>query len=346
MWETDLLPFRMLVRDGIPAVLSGHLSFPNVTGDGAPASISTFFKQHILRERLSFPGIVVTDDLYMGGAVEYGVDQGWDFPEVVKRAILAGNDIVMFSRTPAFNGEIWETLITAYREEPEFRARVDASLRRILRVKLAYLRDERRVPITPDAAAIRALMRTEEAQAFFLDQAARSVTVVRDDGLPLSRDNLGSVLLVGKDPTFFSVGRRFLPSADVMRFEQPAFYFSSAADRSRFSRLAERYDTIIFLLSDPGTGPAGRSGVRRSHHRLQHPHADLSRGAPVGDAGGGGVWVGTRELRERILGALRRDPRPRDAPDRVAPARTVKDDGVENGSNDWCHRPRAIPRRK
>jgi beta-N-acetylhexosaminidase len=253
LWNVDILPFRMLIRDGVPAVLSGHLSFPDVTGDMAPASISPYFKQRVLRDQLDFQGVVITDDLYMGGALEYGEAQGWSFDEVVKRAIEAGNDIVMLSRTPEFDGPIWQTLIGAYREDPTFRARVDESVRRILRVKLHYLRPETRVPLSPDVDAVRAAMRTTEAREFFLDQAGRSVTILQDDGLPLGTGETGRVLLAGNDPTFFRVGRQFFPNAEEMRFPSSSFYFSASGDRARFSAALARYDTVIFLLSDPAT---------------------------------------------------------------------------------------------
>jgi beta-N-acetylhexosaminidase len=243
----------MLIRDGVPAVLSGHLSFPEITGDMAPASISPYFKQRILRDELDFQGVVITDDLYMGGALEYGQAQGWGFDELVRRAIEAGNDIVMLSRTPAFDGPIWQTLISAYREDPAFRARVDESVRRILRVKLHYLRPETRIPLSPDVDAVRTAMRTTEAREFFLDQAGRSVTILRNDGLPMENADAGRVLLAGNDPTFFRVGRQFFPGADEMRFPSSSFYFSTTGDRARFAAALGRYDTVIFLLSDPGT---------------------------------------------------------------------------------------------
>lgn len=253
LWDVDILPFRMLIRDGVPAVLSGHLSFPEITGDMAPASISPYFKQRVLRDELDFQGVVITDDLYMGGALEYGQAQGWGFDELVRRAIEAGNDIVMLSRTPAFDGPIWQTLISAYREDPAFRARVDESVRRILRVKLHYLRPETRIPLSPDVDAVRTAMRTTEAQEFFLDQAGRSVTILRNDGLPLENADAGRVLLAGNDPTFFRVGRQFFPGADEMRFPSSSFYFSTTGDRARFAAALGRYDTVIFLLSDPAT---------------------------------------------------------------------------------------------
>ncbi len=253
LWDVDMLPFRMLIRDGVPAVLSGHLSFPEVTGNFAPASISPYFKRNVLRDELNFEGIVITDDLHMGGALEYGAAQGWSFDEVVLRAVEAGNDIVMFSQTPEFNGPIWNTLIDAYRSDSSFRRRVDESVRRLLRLKLTYLRPDWRVPLQPDVSAIRSVMRTDEAQKFFLDQAGRSVTVVADNGLPLNPATAGRVLLVGNDPEFRRQGRAVFPGADVLRFENPAFYSSSRRDRQRFAAAARRYDTVVFLLSDPGS---------------------------------------------------------------------------------------------
>jgi len=253
LWQRDLLPFRMLVREGVPAVLSGHLSFPVITGDTVPASISPYFKQEVLRDRLGFEGVVITDDLYMGGALEYGVAQGWDFAEIVKRAIEAGNDIVMLSRTPGFNGPIWQRLITAYREERYFRDRVDESVLRILRIKLGYLRPRERVPFAPSGERIREYMRTVDSQEFFLDQAGRSVTVVRNEALPYRPDPGERILLAGKDPDFFRVGREYFPVSGEFRFETTGFYSSSASDRRRFAATVRSYDTVIFLLSDPNS---------------------------------------------------------------------------------------------
>jgi len=253
VWNRDLLPFRMLVREGVPAILSGHLSFPEITGDNVPASISPYFKQHVLRNRLGFQGIVITDDLYMGGALEYGQSQGWDFAELVKRAIEAGNDIVMLSQTPEFDGPIWNRLITSYTDDAAFRDRVNESVRRILRVKLTYLRPDNRVPLIPDVERIRTFMRSLPAQEFFFDQAGRSVTVIRNGNIPYTPQPDERILLAGKDMDFIRVGKRYFPDAGVFRFTNPAFYFSSAVDRNTFAATARNYDTVVFLVSDPNS---------------------------------------------------------------------------------------------
>lgn len=271
VWNRDLVPFRMLVRENVPAVLSGHLSFPTITGSNAPASISPYFKTEVLRDRLGFQGVVITDDLYMGGALEYGQAQGWSFAELVKRAIEAGNDIVMLSQTPAFNGEIWNTLITAYREEEAFRARVDESVRRILHIKIAYLLPEWRVPLFPDTTAFSEFVRMPEAQEFFLDQAARGVTVIRDAQIPYQPAPGERILLAGKDPTFFRAGRARYRGADEFRFAGLGFYASNAEDRARFAARVGAYDTVIFLLSDPATVQileAGRRAAEQAGTRV------------------------------------------------------------------------------
>lgn len=266
LWERDLLPFRMLVREGVPAVLIGHLNFPRITGDNSPASISPLFKEEILRRRMGFEGIAITDDLYMGGALDYGIAEGWDFPELVKQAIEAGNDVVMLSRTPAFDGEIWQRLITAYREEPNFRRRVDESVLRILLLKYAYLRPAERVPLQPDRRELAQHLRTSESQRFFLDQAARSITVIADEAIPFRPTQGERILLAGNDSDFFREGQTKYPGSDEFRFSGVSFYESNAADRARFARLSNVYDTVIFLLSDPDSLQvlqAGRQGSAR-----------------------------------------------------------------------------------
>ncbi len=253
LWNRDLLPFRTLIREGVPAVLGGHLSFPQITGVGTPATLSRFFNIHILRERLDFRGLIITDDMYMGGALVYAQRNNWSFAELIKEAILAGNDVIMLSRTPDFNGAIWNTLINAYREEDEFRRRVDESVRRVLEVKIAYLIPGWRVPLLPNWREIGNYLRQPAAREFLLDQSARSVTLLNSENLPHRPGPRERVLLVGKNPVFLSEGRRFYPGAGELLLSGTDFYLPLRADRERFLQVARDYDTVIFLLSDPNT---------------------------------------------------------------------------------------------
>lgn len=84
----DLMPYRRLIGNGLPAVMVGHLLFPAV--DDAPASLSRHWIREVLRGELRFQGVVFADDLSMGGAAEaYG-----DVVARAARALSAGCDML------------------------------------------------------------------------------------------------------------------------------------------------------------------------------------------------------------------------------------------------------------
>ncbi|MFW5801255.1 MAG: glycoside hydrolase family 3 protein [Spirochaeta sp.] len=249
LWERDLLPFRMLIQEGIPALLGGHLSFPEVTGDETPASFSPYFNRTLLREEMGFEGIIITDDLYMYGAIDYGNQHGENVADLVIRAIRAGNDMVMLSKTPEFNGQIWTAMYRTYQSDEEFRNDVDNAVRRILKVKLGYLHDpDTRVPLVPDTEELHQSIPSEATQKFFQEQAARGTTLLGERLLPVDEEQ--RILLAGHNYAFFQVGREFFPEADEYRFQNRYFYFSSANDRTRMRELAADYDIIIYALGD------------------------------------------------------------------------------------------------
>mgnify|MGYP006289391079 FL=1 len=250
LWARDLVPYRVLFREGMPAVLTGHLSFPSISGDGRPASISQILTEELLRERMDFPGLIITDDLYMGGALEYGATHGMEFAEVCLAAIEAGNDIIMLSRTPALYGEIFSMILEAYGRRPDFRRRVDASVRRILTAKLTYLKPENRVELFPSYPGVEP--NGTYRPGFVLDQASRSVTILRGDGIPLPRDDR-RILLAGNDWDFLREGRRLFPAAELHFVDQAHFYQPNPEETTSLMQRVQGYDLVVFCLSSPAT---------------------------------------------------------------------------------------------
>ncbi|MDR1625119.1 MAG: glycoside hydrolase family 3 protein [Spirochaetia bacterium] len=249
LWDRDLLPYRLLIAEGIPAILSGHLSFPSVTGDKRPASLSPFFAGELLRGRLGFQGILITDDLYMSGA-RWG---GLSFAEICVEALAAGNDMIMLSQTPGVNDSIWQAVFRRYQDDGVFRSRIREAAGRVLRIKLKYLKNPGGV-FTPNAGEISGIP-SAESREFFLDQAARSITLVRNENgaLPFVPAENEKVLLAGQHRAFLNYGRRRYPRAGEFFFPYEPFYFSNAEDRAAFRRAAQGYDTIIFCLSNPNS---------------------------------------------------------------------------------------------
>jgi len=87
-----------------------------------------------------------------------------------------------------------------------------------------------------------------EGNAFFVNLAARSVTIVKPAQnpsavFPLKPENAGRVLLTGQYLDFFKVGRAAYPGAS-------AYWYSEVFDPGELLTYASRADTIIFCLSD------------------------------------------------------------------------------------------------
>jgi beta-N-acetylhexosaminidase len=245
LWERELVPYRFLVRNGLPAIMSGHLSFPNTPAGRGAASLSPWFLNEVLRQRIGFDGVIITDDLMMSGALS---DTG-TLVNAAKQALLAGNDIIMFSSTLPLNASLWTTLAAAMKTEPAFQARVRDAARRVLALKLRYLRSEAAPPLVPDLARLRERIPDPAGARFFLDLAARSVTLVNGgDLLPLDPARAGRVLLAGEYGEFFRAGRRAYPTAASCRYTS-----------GTLAEAARAADTVIFCLADAEGLPYLRS---------------------------------------------------------------------------------------
>lgn len=83
--EADLLPYRRLIANGLPAAMAAHVLFPSV--DAMPASLSPRWIGGLLRGELGFQGAVFADDLSMAGAAAFG-----DIDRRAGLALAAGCD--------------------------------------------------------------------------------------------------------------------------------------------------------------------------------------------------------------------------------------------------------------
>jgi beta-N-acetylhexosaminidase len=161
-----------------------------------------------------------------------------------KQALLAGNDVIMMSSTPALDDPVWVNLLEAMKDEPLFNARVRDAARRILELKLKYLRGEKAVPLVPDMERVRTQLPDKEGAAFFQGLAARSVTLIKGDKnlIPLTGEKAGRLFLAGQNLDFFTLGKKYFDNA-------PSYWYSAPASGDLLQR-AQRADTIIFYLSN------------------------------------------------------------------------------------------------
>ncbi len=122
----ERVPFAAAVTNDVAIVMVGHLALPGIDPSGQPATVSPLLVDQLLRADLGFDGVVITDALDMG-AVE---DQ--DPAELIVQSVEAGVDILLAPPDVAVaHAALMNAVITGRLSE----ARLDASVRRVLRLK-------------------------------------------------------------------------------------------------------------------------------------------------------------------------------------------------------------------
>jgi beta-N-acetylhexosaminidase len=136
--SVDLAPFRHLIFGAsVNAVMVAHAAYPKLglqeTGqDGKllPASLSSNFVTHLLRQELKFDGLILTDDLEMGAILKnYGIG------EASLMALNAGHDMVCICAGVDSILKAHETISAAVADGRLDESRIDTSVDRILRLK-------------------------------------------------------------------------------------------------------------------------------------------------------------------------------------------------------------------
>lgn len=102
-WQRDeLTPFLRLIGDGMAdAVMTAHLVNLHLDGTGLPATLSPEIVNGLLRRKSGFSEVVISDDLQMRA-----ITDKWGFDEAVRRAVLAGVDILVIGNNLVREGDI------------------------------------------------------------------------------------------------------------------------------------------------------------------------------------------------------------------------------------------------
>lgn len=157
----ELLPFYRAVAAGVPMIMTAHVVFAALDPE-VPATLSRAVITGLLRERMGFEGLVVSDDLDMRAIADH-VGIG----DAAVQAVAAGCDALLLCRDSAHQDQAWEALIKAAEADSGFRARVGEAAGRVRAAKLRH------------AARAGQVARTAEALAAAVKEHARIVADMR-----------------------------------------------------------------------------------------------------------------------------------------------------------------------
>ena len=132
----DILPFKTIIDESDPNdyfILVSHLKYPALDEE-YPASLSSKIMTDLLRNKLGYKGIIITDDMEMGAVANHN-----DFRSIGVKAIKAGADIVLVCHEYQHQQEVYLGLLDAVNSGEISQERIDESVKRIIKVKLLHL---------------------------------------------------------------------------------------------------------------------------------------------------------------------------------------------------------------
>lgn len=130
--KEDMQPFEEAIKNGADAIMVGHLIIKDVDKK-YPASLSKKVIQKYLIEKYNYNGLIITDDMKM-----MAIRLHYNMKKAVKRAILAGNDIVMMGLSYKKVDKIIKYIISQIKKGKISEERINKSVEKILRIKEKY----------------------------------------------------------------------------------------------------------------------------------------------------------------------------------------------------------------
>ena len=127
MLACEMIPFRAAIAAGVPMVMTSHIGAPAVTGSNVPATVSPLLVTDKLRKELGFKGIIITDGMAMGA-----ITRQYTPEEATLLSLEAGADIVL---GPKDFIKAFDAVVEAVKDSTLTEARIDESVRRVLRLK-------------------------------------------------------------------------------------------------------------------------------------------------------------------------------------------------------------------
>lgn len=159
LWEEDLLPYREL-RKRLPFVMVAHAAYPAVTKDQLPASLASKWMRDILRKKIGYGGLIVSDDLEMGGALVHG-----PIEDISVETLRAGADMFLICHNEDFIWRSYEAVLREAEKDRRFAAQIKRSCNRVLRLK-GKVRDFDTIAKAPNESTLAKLrIRVEKLRA-------------------------------------------------------------------------------------------------------------------------------------------------------------------------------------
>lgn len=244
--KVELYPFRQAIAAGVRAIMTAHIYLPALEPTpNLPATLSPRVVSQLLREKMGFRGLIVTDAMGMGG-----VTRLFDTAEAAVKAVQAGVDMILLPPQPEV---ALKAVVEAVRQGEISEARINASVRRILEAKASLgLHRRRLVELKEIDRIVASPAHLDIARQAF----EKSITCVKNEAqvIPLDKESTKIALwTLSSDPGGYFAGETFIRAVKkivtpVTVFRADAFTGQEFIDQA-LSEMDEAQVVVIGLFS-------------------------------------------------------------------------------------------------
>ncbi|MCR5260796.1 MAG: hypothetical protein K6C94_03050 [Candidatus Gastranaerophilales bacterium] len=132
MAKSHLKPFKYAVDSGLDFMMIAHVYYPCYDKKPVPASLSKNVIRHLLREKLGFDGLVLSDDMVMGAVLHK------DISEVYTQGLMAGINVFLYRNSDARLKQILNCLEENAKKNEELLNEIEKSFEKVLELKRKY----------------------------------------------------------------------------------------------------------------------------------------------------------------------------------------------------------------
>ncbi len=245
--------YKNMIEQGALTVMAGHIAMPayqeyfnpDLKGKLIPASLSKELLQNLLREKLGFNGLIITDATPM-----VGYAAAMERARAIPTAIEAGCDMILFNKDLA---EDYEFMLEGYRTGLLSEKRLQEAVYRILALKAALKLPGKKAEnrLVPGEEALQ-ILKCEEHVAWARELADKAITLLKDTQklLPITSHKYKRVLLeiLGDCNSNERVLRTVQAELERRGFEVTLYEkedFSKGVDN--VTMIKSKYDLVFYL---------------------------------------------------------------------------------------------------
>jgi len=272
--KVELYPFQKAIEQGVEAIMTAHLYVPALEPEpGLPATLSPRILTDLLRNKMGFRGLIVTDALEMAGITRY-----YSQEEAALRALKAGVDLLLLPLDPI---RVINYLKEAVEKGELPLERVNESVRRLLAAK-ARLGLNRQSLVSLDRLPL--VLGQPEFKKIAWETFESALTLVKNDNnlLPVQPEKKIVILSLSSDPGDFYAGRRLATALTSRYLSARTFYADGDTGREKLEEaLAASLQAEVVIAALFSSLQAGKGSVDLEPAQIELLQKIKEAGQPV-----------------------------------------------------------------